>query len=228
MVKRGEAPPKKDLGSELICVVEKDGAASGCLSRLLRSAGYSVCTLSTAQEFLPYADRATCLVLNSNSQSFGDSTLQDDSLAGVMMVPIALLRRYVKTRRAARGPQTAPLTYIAKSAQSIPLIAAVGDALERCRVWRTALAAKTELSPRYQRLTLREREVMDLVATGLLNKQIAALLEIREITVKVHRGNMMRKMGAQSLPDLVRMADSLGLPPVSGSRDVRKPTKFDQ
>jgi len=111
-----------------------------------------------------------------------------------------------------RAMKAGAVEFLTKPFRDQDLLDAIAQALDRDRAARARRAGLAELRERYEQLTPREREVMDLVVSGLLNKQIAAALGVSEITIKVHRGQVMQKMGAESVADLVRMADKLGIP----------------
>ena len=195
----------------MIFVVDDDVSMREALQRLLRSVGLQVTTFASAREFLQHrgAEVPGCLVLDVRLPGLSGLDLQHELAAAQIDLPIIFMTGYGDIPMTVRAMKAGAVEFLTKPFRDQDLLDAIQQALERDRVaWhqRVALAA---LRQRYDRLTPREREVMRFVVAGLLNKQIAADLGTSEIMVKVHRGQVMRKMQAASVADLVRMAAHL-------------------
>jgi FixJ family two-component response regulator len=208
---------------DLICVIDDDDQVRASLDSLLRSAGYEARTFATPEEFLDSADDADCLLLDIRLKNADGLAFQEELLASEAVVPIVLMSGYGDIPMSVRGMKAGAVSFLTKPFNDHEIIAAVREAVERRREQRALARATAGLRARYETLTEREREVMGLVTAGLMNKQMAGRLGVQEITVKIHRGNLMRKMHAQSLPDLVRMAETLGVRETSASRYARAP-----
>jgi FixJ family two-component response regulator len=198
----------------IIFVVDDDPSLRHALTNLLRSVGLHVETFGSAREFLagPRPDAPGCVVLDVRLPGLSGLDLQRELAAAQLDLPIIFITGYGDIPMTVRAMKAGAVEFLTKPFRDQDLLDAIQHALERDRVawhWRAALAAVRQC---YDRLTPREREVMRLVVAGLLNKQIAAELGISEIMVKVHRGQVMRKMQAASVADLVRMAAHLRLP----------------
>jgi len=227
MIRLGERPSPSLAGAgdpqhrDLICVIDDDEQVRASLDSLLRSAGYAARTFATPEEFLESGDDADCLLLDVRPQNADGLAFQEELLASEAIVPVVLMSGYGDIPMSVRGMKAGAVNFLTKPFNDHDIVAAVGEAVERGREQRAQAQVTADLRSRYQTLTEREREVMGLVTAGLMNKQMAARLGVQEITVKIHRGNLMRKMRAQSLPDLVRMAEPLGVREVSVSRYAR-------
>jgi len=206
---------------DLICVIDDDDDVRASLESLLRSAGYEARTFATPEEFLDSADDADCLLLDVRLKNADGMAFQEELLASEAIVPIVLMSGYGDIPMSVRGMKAGAVNFLTKPFNDDEIVAAVCEAVERGREQRAQAQETADLRARYQTLTEREREVMGLVTAGLMNKQMAGRLGVQEITVKIHRGNLMRKMRAQSLPDLVRMAETLGVRETSVSRYAR-------
>jgi FixJ family two-component response regulator len=198
----------------VVFVVDDDSSLRHALANLFRSVGLRVETFSSAREFLagPRPDAPGCLVLDVRLPGLSGLDLQHELAAAQIDLPIIFMTGYGDIPMTVRAMKAGAVEFLTKPFRDQDLLDAIQQALARDRVaWhrRVALAA---LRQRYDRLTPREREVMRLVGAGWLNKQIAADLGTSEIMVKVHRGQVMRKMQAASVADLVRMAAHLRIP----------------
>jgi FixJ family two-component response regulator len=200
----------------LVFVVDDDVSVRESLELLIRSAGWQPETFASAQEFLARAriDAPSCLVLDVSLPDLNGLDLQQRIVDRTDM-PIVFITGHGDVPTSVRAMKAGAVEFLTKPFGDDVLLEAIGQAIERSHV---ALAQKAELralQARHASLTPRERAIMALVVSGLLNKQIAAELGISEITVKAHRGQVMRKMEADSLADLVRVAAALDVPLVA-------------
>jgi FixJ family two-component response regulator len=209
---------------ELVCVIDDDEQVRASLDSLLRSAGYAARTFASPEEFLQSGDDPDCLLLDVRLQNADGLAFQKELLASEAMLPIVLMSGYGDIPMSVRGMKAGAINFLTKPFNDQEIVAAVREAVEQGRGLHAQAQETADLRARYEFLTPREREVMGLVTAGLMNKQVAGRLGVQEITVKIHRGNVMRKMSAQSLPDLVRMAETLGVRETSASRFSRTPT----
>ncbi len=194
-------------------IVDDDPSVRDALGSLTRSAGHVVRTFASAQEFLdsPASDTPCCLVLDVRLPGLSGLDLQARMAELDREVPIIFITGHADVPTSVRAMKAGALEFLTKPFRDEELLQAISSALELDRLRRDRRAHQDELNALYGSLTSREREVMSLVVAGLANKQIAARLGTKEITIKVHRGNVMRKMRAHSLADLVRMGESLRL-----------------
>ncbi len=198
----------------VIAIVDDDRSVREGLSSLIRSAGLQVETFASAQEFLSRsrADAPSCLVLDLQMPGLSGLDLQKRMAKAGMDIPIVFLTGHGNIPASVQAMKAGAVEFLTKPFDDQELLRAIEEAVERDRRIRQQHADMRELEDRYDSLTAREQEVMQQVISGLLNKQIAAELNITEFTVKIHRGHVMRKMQADSLADLVRMAENLGIP----------------
>jgi FixJ family two-component response regulator len=198
----------------MVFVIDDDTAVREALQSLLRSVGLRVATFASAREFLTSQrpDAPACLVLDVRLPGLSGLDLQRELAAVEIDLPIIFITGHGDIPMSVQAMKAGAVEFLTKPFRDQDLLDAIAQALEQDRAARAQRAGLAELRERYEQLTPREREVMGLVVSGLLNKQIAAELGISEITIKVHRGQVMQKMGAASVADLVRMADKLGVP----------------
>ena len=197
-----------------IAVVDDDLSVREGLESLIRSAaGCRVETFASAQEFLarPNTEAPNCLILDLQLPGLSGLDVQKRMAEVGPEIPIVFLTGHGNIPASVRAMKAGAVEFLTKPFDDEELLHAIQEAIERDRRNRQQHTEMHELQVRYELLTVREREVMQQVVSGLLNKQVAAELNITEFTVKVHRGQVMRKMRADSLADLVRMADKLGI-----------------
>ena len=199
---------------KLVFVVDDDASLRESLADLLRSIGLSVDTFASAHEFLQSKrpDVPSCLVLDVRLKGLSGLDLQKRLVGGDLDIPIIFISGHGDIPMAVQAMKAGAVEFLRKPFREQDLLDAVQPALERDRKNREQRAEIAELRSRFDSLTPREREVMALVAAGLLNKQVAGELGTSEASVKVHRQHVMEKIGADSLAELVRIADKIGIP----------------
>jgi FixJ family two-component response regulator len=198
-----------------VFVVDDDISVRESLELLIGSAGWQALTFASAQEFLdhPRVSAPSCLVLDVSLPGLNGLDLQERVAAERPDMPIIFITGYGDVPMTVRAMKAGAVEFLTKPFGDEVLLTAIRNALERSRLALAREADMQMLRDSYARLTPREREVMALVVSGRLNKQVGGELGISEITVKQHRGQVMRKMRARSLPDLVTMSSRLGLAP---------------
>jgi FixJ family two-component response regulator len=195
-----------------VYVVDDDASICRALARLLRSAGFEVQTFPSARAFLdcPGPDGPACLVLDIRMPGPSGLDLQSALREADRLLPIVFITGHGDVATSVRAMKAGAVDFLQKPFDDQELLACVQRALETSRAQRAERAERAMLGERMASLTPREREVLRLVVTGMLNKQIADTLDIAEKTVKVHRGRVMEKMQAGSVAELVRMTAKLG------------------
>jgi RNA polymerase sigma factor (sigma-70 family) len=201
----------------IVFVVDDDESVRESLGSLIRSAGLKVESFDSAHRFLAdprsqTVDAPSCLVLDLHLPGLSGLELQERMVDLNIEIPIIFITGRGDIPTTVRAMKAGAVEFLTKPFSDHHLLDAISQAIERDRVTRRQQAELAELRERYESLTPREREVMRLVVSGLLNKQVAAELGINEGTVKVHRSQVMQKMQAESLADLVRMSEKLGRP----------------
>jgi FixJ family two-component response regulator len=198
--------------TSIVFVVDDDVSVRESLETLVKSAGWRPETFATAREFLSRARPTVpcCLVLDVTLPDLSGLDLQEQ-LAGRTDMPIVFITGHGDVPMTVRAMKAGAVEFLTKPFDDAALLDAIRGALERSRVAQRDQAEMQALRDCYASLTPRERQVMELVVSGLLNKQVGGELGISEITVKAHRGQVMRKMRADSLPELVTMARRLGV-----------------
>jgi FixJ family two-component response regulator len=200
----------------IVFVVDDDQSVREGIQSLLTSAGFSVDTFPTAKMFLnhPRPDRPACVILDVRMPGLSGLDLQRELTKTGVSIPIIFVTGHGNVRMTAQAMKAGAVEFLTKPFREQELIDAVRQSIDRDRIERRRRAELLEMRSLFESLTSRERDVMIKVAAGFLNKQVAAQLGISEITVKVHRAQVMKKMHAKSLADLVRIADRLGAKPV--------------
>ncbi|MFZ2067506.1 MAG: response regulator transcription factor [Xanthobacteraceae bacterium] len=197
----------------MVFVIDDDAALREALSSLFRSVGLQVKAFATAPEFLQIKlpEGPTCLVLDVRLPGLSGLDFQAELTRAKIDIPIVFMTGHGDIPMTVRAMKAGAVEFLPKPFRDQDMLDAVQTGLERDRGRRKNASETARLRADFDTLTAREQEIMGLVTSGLMNKQIAGQLGVSEITVKVHRGSVMRKMNARSLADLVRMADALGV-----------------
>lgn len=196
-----------------IFVVDDEEMVRQALDTLLRSVGYRVRTFDAAQSLYedPALEEASCIVLDVRLPIVSGLDFQERLAEKKLGTPIIFMTGHGDIPMTVRAMKAGAADFLPKPFRDQEMLDAVASAVERYRVEQAASRAQSELQARYDGLSPRERQVMALATSGLMNKQIAGELGLSEITVKLHRGNLMRKIEAATFADLVKMAEALGL-----------------
>jgi FixJ family two-component response regulator len=200
-----------------VFVVDDDASMRRSLESLLRSVGLDVHLFASAQEFMQATrpDVPGCLVLDVRLPGMSGLSFQQELARSSIALPVIFITGHGDVAMTVRAMKAGAADFLTKPFEEQALLDAIDAAVERDRARRGAATRLAALELLYRALTEREREVMKFVVAGWANKQIAAEMGLSLVTVKVHRGQVMRKMNAKSVPDLVRKADELGLPHLS-------------
>ncbi|AXC14555.1 two-component response regulator [Acidisarcina polymorpha] len=198
----------------MVYIVDDDLAVCSALQRLIRSVGLEAETFTSARDFLEakHIDRPGCMVLDVRLPDLSGLNLQEKLADANIDLPIIFITGFGDIPMTVRAMKAGALEFLTKPINEQQLLDAMQQGIEKHRRQLTRRGQMTDLQARYRSLTNRERQILPLVADGYLNKQIAAELGTSEKTIKIHRGQVMVKMKAGSVADLVRMATMLGLP----------------
>ncbi len=205
--------PQEAKRTPVVYVIDDDASVRTALSSLIRSVGLRVEVFGAASEFLAAkrTDAPSCLILDVRLPGVSGLDFQAELAKANTIIPTIFITGHGDIPMSVKAMKAGAVEFLTKPFRDQDLLDAIQVALERARSWHESEKAVSELRSKFETLTPREKEVMAWVTGGLLNKQVAAEIGVTEITVKVHRGNVTRKMGAKSLAELVRMADALGI-----------------
>ena len=207
------AKPLASAGQPVVFVVDDDASMRQALARLFQSVQLRVEVFASPQEFLQRGrpDMPSCLVLDVRLPGLSGLDFQAELMKADVRIPIEFISGHGDIPMTVRAMKAGAVDFLPKPFRDQDLLDAVTAAIQRDQKRRELENAVADLRAHFSLLTQREREIMGLVASGLMSKQIAAQIGLSEITVKVHRSHIMRKMEARSVADLVRMAEALGV-----------------
>ena len=202
----------------VVFIVDDDANVREGLKALLDSVGLRAEVFGSTREFLQHkaSDRVSCLVLDVRMPGMSGLDFQAELASTHVDIPVIFLTGHGDIPMTVKAMKAGAVEFFTKPVREQDLLDAINVALERDRARRENDDRLRQLKTRFQSLSDREREVLTLVIAGMLNKQIADEMKLSEVTVKVHRHNLIKKLGAKSVPDLVRMADILGVAPRTG------------
>jgi FixJ family two-component response regulator len=206
MTKRGDQQP-------VVIVIDDDDLVREAVSDLLRSVGLQTKLFASIPDFLKWKlpDAPSCLVLDVRLPDLSGLDFQSELNKRRVQMPIVFMTGHGDIPMSVRAMKGGAVDFLAKPFRDQDMIDAVQAGLEQDRARRNTANVTVQLKSAFDSLTSREQEIMKLVTAGLMNKQIAGELGVSVVTIKFHRGNVMRKMGAKSIAELVRMADALGV-----------------
>ena len=213
MTRPDQARPPAQSRNSIVIIVDDDAGIRTSLDSLFRSVGLETRLFASPAELLGGAlpDGPGCIVLDVRLPGVSGLDLQGQLVRQGINHPIIFMTGHGDIPMSVRAMKAGAVDFLAKPFRDQDMLDAVTTALERDAQHRAEAATKDDIRAQYETLTAREREVMGHVTAGLMNKQVAALIGLSEITVKIHRGNVMRKMEVRSLADLVRKAEALGI-----------------
>ncbi|MEM5343087.1 response regulator transcription factor [Paraburkholderia azotifigens] len=202
-----------DPNPSIVYVVDDDDSMRAAVTMLLRSVGLRVEAFASAQEFLSFdkPDMPSCLILDVRLKGQSGLAVQEQIASGDVRVPIIFMTAHGDIAMSVKAMKAGAMDFLAKPFRDQDMLDAVANALATDAERRKSERSISDLRRMYESLTPREREVMAFVASGLMNKQIAAEMNLSEITVKIHRGQAMKKMESRSLADFVLKAEALGV-----------------
>jgi FixJ family two-component response regulator len=203
----------------VVFIVDDDASMRTSIQDLVRSVGLEVRAFGAAREFLQSVrpDAPGCLVLDVELPGESGLDLQHELASANIRLPIVFITGHGDIPMTVQAMKGGAVEFLSKPFRAQNLLDAIGQGIEQSRAWRKEAAGIADLRACYASLTARERQVLALVVTGRLNKQVAADLDVSEVTVKAHRGQVMRKMRARSLAELVRFADKLNISTATAS-----------
>jgi FixJ family two-component response regulator len=221
MTHPNQAQPPARSSSPVVIIVDDDASIRASLDSLFRSVGLETRLFGSPAELLggTMPDGPACIVLDVRLPGVSGLDLQGQLTRQGIGYPIIFMTGHGDIPMSVRAMKAGAVDFLSKPFRDQDMLDAVAAALERDAQRRAEAAAKDDIRAQYESLTAREREVMGHVTAGLMNKQVAALIGLSEITVKIHRGNVMRKMDVRSLADLVRKAEALGISPSRKTTD---------
>jgi FixJ family two-component response regulator len=213
------SPERASTRESIVLIVEDDASMRRALTNLFQSVGLGVAVFGSASEMLQdkLPDIASCLVLDIRLPGLSGLDFQAELTKANIHIPVIFMTGHGDIPMTVRAMKSGAVDFLTKPFRDQDMLDAVVKAIERDRKRREAEKIVANVQALFETLTPREREVLALVASGLMNKQIAAEIGLAEITVKIHRGHIMKKMGARSLADLIRMAETLGIRPAKPS-----------
>ena len=209
MQKKLEAPAAQPV----VFVIDDDASVRAAISSLIRSVGLRAEVFASVSEFLAHkrSSATSCIILDVRLPGVSGLEFQSELAKANAQIPIIFITGHGDIPMTVKAMKAGAVEFLTKPFRDQDLLDAIQVALERARVREEKERGVFELRKKFETLTPREQEVMGWIAGGLLNKQVAAEIGVTEVTVKVHRGNVMRKMAAKSFADLVRMAELLGV-----------------
>ncbi|APO48817.1 response regulator transcription factor [Bradyrhizobium diazoefficiens] len=221
MTRPNQAQPPTQPSSATVIIVDDDAGIRASLDSLFRSVGLETRLFGSPAELLggSLPGGPGCIVLDVRLPGVSGLDLQSQLVRQGISYPIIFMTGHGDIPMSVRAMKAGAVDFLSKPFRDQDMLDAVTAALERDAQHRAEAATKEDIRAQYETLTAREREVMGHVTAGLMNKQVAALIGLSEITVKIHRGNVMRKMGVRSLADLVRKAEALGVSQTRGTTD---------